>query len=110
MLRLVRGHIACKASADTTLGQVRFGIWTVDEQGNNPTFANRDLEGQNIWEQACTYTRNDGRGIDTVAYHHFQQPLSIKVPQDKGVFYCVINEDAITAVFGFIVRLFWSLI
>ena len=110
MLRLVRGHIACKAASDTTLGQVRFVIMTSNDKGDNPIFADRDLEGQNIWEQACTYTRNDARGIDSVAFHHFQQNLAIKIPQDKNVFYAIINEDAVTAVIGFAIRLFWSLI
>ena len=110
MLRLIRGHIACKGASDTTLGQVRFVVITSNDKGDNPAFADRDLEGQNVWEQVCTYTRNDSRGIDTVAFHHFQQPLAIKIPQDKNVFFAPINEDAVTAVVGFVVRLFWSLI
>ena len=110
MLRRIRGYIACRAGSTASMESIRFGLTLDSSDHNNPTFANRDLEDQNLWEQTCTASRDTSANWDNPAFLHFDMTLSIKIPYDRSVFFTVMNEGAVTDFYAFIIRLFWSLI
>ena len=110
MLRRYRGYVWCRAGQTEPHEMIRFILMTGDKAGNNPTFANRDLEDQNMYEIPCICSRDSTEGWDNPAFFHFDMTLSLKLTLDRDLFQVVVNDGNFTDFFGFVVRLFWSLI
>ena len=79
MLRKVRGYVHCRCGATNSGAMVRFILMTGDKAGNNPVFANRDLEDQNMWEIPCVTSRDTVNVFDNPAQFHFDFNLSLKL-------------------------------